>query len=63
MLLKGMIVDEEEKAKRLRMEIESQPMSHDFQRYVEALELYVGGNCYWSATCPRYNRPQEEQGL
>jgi hypothetical protein len=63
MLLKGMIVDEEEKAKRLRMEIESQPMSHDLQRYVEALELYVGGKCYWSATCPRYNRPQEEQGL
>lgn len=63
LLLKGIIIEEEEKAKRLRMEIESQPMSDNLRRYVDALELYAGGNCYWSATCPRYNRPQEEHGL
>jgi hypothetical protein len=62
-LLKGMIIDEEEKAKRLRMKLEEGEMSADMKRYVEALELYSGGNCYWSATCPRYNKPQEEQGL
>jgi len=62
-LLKGMIVDEEEKAKRLRMGLEAGEMSAELERYVEALELYSGGNCYWSATCPRYNKPQEEQGL
>lgn len=61
MLLKGIIVEEEEKAKRLRLKLESRPnLSADFKRYIEALELYCGANCYWSATCPRYNKPQEE---
>lgn len=60
-LLKGIIIDEEEKAKRLRMKLEEGEMSTELKRYVEALELYSGGNCYWSATCPRYNQPQEEQ--
>jgi hypothetical protein len=61
MLLKGIIVEEEEKAKRLRLKLESRPdLSPDFKRYLEALELYCGANCYWSATCPRYNKPQEE---
>lgn len=63
MLLKGFIIDEEEKAKRLRMKIEEGEMSAELKRYVEALELYSGGNCYWSATCPRYNKPQEEEEL
>ncbi|KAF8816053.1 terpenoid synthase [Phlegmacium glaucopus] len=60
-LLKGIIIDEEEKVKRLRMKLEEGDMSTELKRYVEALELYSGGNCYWSATCPRYNQPQEEQ--
>jgi len=58
LLLKGMIVEEEEKAKRLRLALErSDTLSSDLKRYIEALELYSGGNCYWSATCPRYNTP------
>lgn len=62
LLLKGIIVEEEEKAKRLRLELEARPnLSDDMKRYIEALELYSGGNCYWSATCPRYNKPQEEK--
>ncbi|KIJ52299.1 hypothetical protein M422DRAFT_156173 [Sphaerobolus stellatus SS14] len=63
LLLKGIIIDEEEKAKRMRMELERKwgdQMSEDLKKYIEALELYSGGNCYWSATCPRYNKPQEE---
>lgn len=60
-LLKGLIVEEEEKAKKLRMKLEEREMSADLKRYVEALELYAGGNFYWSATCPRYNKPQEEE--
>lgn len=59
-LLKGIIIDEEEKAKRLRMKLEVGDISSEMKRYIEALELYSGGNCYWSATCPRYNKPQEE---
>jgi Terpene synthase family 2, C-terminal metal binding len=43
LLLKGMIVEEEEKAKRLRLELESRNgMSSDLKRYIEALELYSG---------------------
>ncbi|KAF8966743.1 isoprenoid synthase domain-containing protein [Flammula alnicola] len=62
LLLKGIIIEEEEKAKKLRMKLESRPdLSSDLKRYIEALELYSGGNCYWSATCPRYNKPQEEK--
>jgi hypothetical protein len=62
LLLKGIIVEEEEKAKRLRLALEARPnLSKDMKRYIEALELYAGGNCYWSATCPRYNKPQEEK--
>lgn len=61
LLLKGIIIQEEEKAKRLRMSLESHNgLSDDLKRYIEALEMYSGGNCYWSATCPRYNKPQEE---
>lgn len=60
-LLKGLIIEEEEKAKKLRMKLEKREMSADLKRYVEALELYAGGNFYWSATCPRYNKPQEEE--
>jgi len=63
MLLKGIIIDEEEKAKRLRMKLEEGEMSTELKRYVGALEMYAGGNCYWSATCPRYNKPQEEQEM
>lgn len=62
-LLKGIIIDEEEKAKRLRMKLEEGEVSPELKRYIEALELYSGGNCYWSATCPRYNKPQEEQQM
>lgn len=62
-MLKGIIIDEEEKAKRLRMNLEEGEMSTELKRYVEALEMYAGGNCYWSATCPRYNKPQEEQEM
>lgn len=63
MLLKGAIVEEEERAKRLRLNLMEGDLSADMKRYMEALELYAGGNCYWSATCPRYNKPQEESKI
>ncbi|KAF9002154.1 isoprenoid synthase domain-containing protein [Cyathus striatus] len=62
LLLKGIIVEEEERAKALRMKLESRELSNNMKRYIEGLELYAGGNSYWSATCPRYNSPQEEFG-
>jgi hypothetical protein len=52
-LLLGMIVEQESKAAKLREERLKQPASEDVLRYIEALELYVGGSCYWHATAPR----------
>ncbi|KAF9002133.1 isoprenoid synthase domain-containing protein [Cyathus striatus] len=60
LLLKGIIIEEEEQVKILRIKLINSEPSEDVMRYIDALELYVGGNIYWSATCPRYNKPQEE---
>ncbi|KDR67279.1 hypothetical protein GALMADRAFT_147274 [Galerina marginata CBS 339.88] len=58
-LLKGIIVDEEEKAKMLRMKLEEGEISSELKRYLDALEIYAGGNCYWSATCPLIISPKK----
>ncbi|KAE8136791.1 terpenoid synthase [Aspergillus pseudotamarii] len=55
-LLKGIIIDEEEKACRLKQKLLETPdgLSPAVLQYIEAIELYVGGSCYWHATAPRY---------
>ncbi|KAB8205215.1 isoprenoid synthase domain-containing protein [Aspergillus parasiticus] len=55
-LLKGLIIDEEEKACRLKQKLLETPdtLSPAVLQYIEAIELYVGGSCYWHATAPRY---------
>lgn len=53
-LLLGMIVKEESKAARLRDTRLKHPVSKELSMYIEAIELYVGGSCYWHATAPRY---------
>ncbi|RAH56634.1 terpenoid synthase [Aspergillus piperis CBS 112811] len=53
-LLRGLIVDEEEKAARLKREILDDGPSAAVMQYIDAIELYVGGSCYWHATAPRY---------
>ncbi|KAB8235593.1 terpene synthase family protein [Aspergillus alliaceus] len=53
-LLRGMIVDEEEKACRLKEKILASSPSLAIVEYIKAIELYVGGSCYWHATAPRY---------
>ncbi|THC89994.1 hypothetical protein EYZ11_010553 [Aspergillus tanneri] len=57
-LLKGIIVDEEEKACRLKHQALSslRSPSPTLLQYIAAIELYVGGSCYWHATAPRYKR-------
>jgi hypothetical protein len=52
-LLLGIIIEHESKAAKLREERLKQPASEEVLRYIEALELYVGGSCYWHATAPR----------
>lgn len=53
-LLLGVIVEEESKAARLKEKRLKEPVSEEVALYFEAIELYVGGSCYWHATAPRY---------
>ena len=54
MMLLGIIVGQEGKAARLKEERLKQPVSNEILQYFEAIELYVGGSCYWHPTAPRY---------
>lgn len=53
-MLIGLIVEEESKAARLKERHLMQPISKELALYYEAIELYVGGSCFWHATAPRY---------
>lgn len=53
-LLLGVIVEEEAKAANLKEKRLKEPVSEEVALYFEAIELYVGGSCYWHATAPRY---------
>lgn len=55
-LLLGVIIEEESKAAKLREKRLEQPVSEEILRYIEAIELYVGGSYYWHASAPRYQR-------
>lgn len=55
-MLLGVIIEEESRAAKLREKRLEQPASEGLLRYIEAIELYVGGSCYWHATAPRYQR-------
>ncbi|TGO39560.1 hypothetical protein BHYA_0051g00010 [Botrytis hyacinthi] len=54
LMLLGLIVEEETKAARLKQERLERPVSYELSMYFEAIELYVGGSCFWHATAPRY---------
>lgn len=53
-LLLGVIVEEERRAAKLKEERLKQPASVELLQYFWAIELYVGGSCYWHSTAPRY---------
>jgi hypothetical protein len=53
-LLLGVIIEEESKAAKLKEKRLKEPVSEEVALYFEAIELYVGGSCYWHATAPRY---------
>jgi len=62
-MLKGLITDIEGRAQTIKLELcerYAERMPDNLRRYIEGMELLVGGSCYWSAVCLRYNRPQEE---
>ncbi|KFY02838.1 hypothetical protein V490_00386 [Pseudogymnoascus sp. VKM F-3557] len=55
-LLLGIIVKEEVKAKRLKEERLKNNASDEILQYFQAIELHIGGSCYWHATAPRYQK-------
>ncbi|KAF2170473.1 hypothetical protein M409DRAFT_64201 [Zasmidium cellare ATCC 36951] len=54
MMLLGIIIEEESRAATLKQDRLKSSVSEELRRYFEAIELYVGGSCYWHATAPRY---------
>lgn len=57
-LLLAHIIEEEGRAVRLRQTRleQPEPASEALLRYIEALEIWAGGSCYWHATAPRYQK-------
>jgi hypothetical protein len=54
--LRGLIVHHEQVTRQLGQEVIRRfGGSHTMTKYVEGVGLMLGGNCFWSATCPRYN--------
>ncbi|KAJ5833987.1 Terpenoid synthase [Penicillium robsamsonii] len=53
-MLLGIIVEQESLAAKLKEERLRTPASKEIMQYFEAIELYVGGSCYWHSTAPRY---------
>lgn len=51
-LLLGVIIQEESRAAKLTYGGLKKQASEEFMKYFEAIELYVGGSCYWHATAP-----------
>ncbi|KAI1328612.1 terpenoid synthase [Xylariaceae sp. FL0255] len=54
--LRGLIVQHEQVTRQLGQELLRRfGYSQTMIKYVESVGLMLGGNCFWSATCPRYN--------
>jgi hypothetical protein len=53
-LLKGMIVENEQEMRRVALELERGGISEDVKKYLDGMAVMLGGNSFWSATCPRY---------
>ncbi|KAF1959362.1 terpenoid synthase, partial [Byssothecium circinans] len=53
--LKGLIVQHEQKTRQLGAEVMKLcGGSRKMAKYVDAMGLMLGGNCFWSSNCPRY---------
>ncbi|KAF3384826.1 hypothetical protein F1880_001967 [Penicillium rolfsii] len=53
--IRGMIVETEETCRKLDGHLRRKYGSTTIESYIDAMELMLGGNCFWSSTCPRYN--------
>ncbi|KAJ4297447.1 hypothetical protein N0V90_005338 [Kalmusia sp. IMI 367209] len=60
--LKGLIVQHEQKTRQLGAEVrERYAGSRKMAKYVDAMGIMLGGNCFWSSNCPRYNDEGESK--
>ncbi|KAF2688339.1 terpenoid synthase [Lentithecium fluviatile CBS 122367] len=60
--LKGLIVQHEQKTRQLGLEVRRQCAgSRKMAKYVDAMGMMLGGNCFWSSNCPRYNNEIENE--
>ena len=54
--LKGLIVQHEQRTRQLGAEATRKcEGSRKMAGYVDAMGVMLGGNCFWSSNCPRYN--------
>lgn len=53
LLVQGMLIDAEQEVSRLGRRLAK--TSEAWKDYVRAMEYFLGGSAFWSATCPRYN--------
>ncbi|KAI1179631.1 terpenoid synthase [Nemania sp. FL0916] len=54
--LRGLIVHHEQVTRKLGQTLLRRfDYSQTMTKYVESVSLMLGGNCFWSSTCPRYN--------
>lgn len=54
--LRGLIGHHEQMTRQLGQQLLKRfAYSDTMTKYVEAVGLMLGGNCFWSSTCPRYN--------
>ncbi|KAI0200612.1 terpenoid synthase [Astrocystis sublimbata] len=54
--LRGLIVHHEQVTRELgQVLLRRFAYSSTMTKYVEGVSIMLGGNCFWSATCPRYN--------
>ncbi|KAF2747008.1 terpenoid synthase [Sporormia fimetaria CBS 119925] len=53
-IVKGLAMDAENETRRLGLDLRNMG-SERLRKNVEGMEVMLGGNCFWSACCPRYN--------
>ncbi|CAI6072571.1 unnamed protein product [Clonostachys chloroleuca] len=62
--VKGLVIHHEQETRRLGLELQKRSgNSHKIQKYIKATGFMLGGNCFWSSSCPRYNPAVNEKDI
>lgn len=54
LLVRGMLIDAEQQVRHLGQRLAA--FGGAWKDYVRGMESLLGGNAFWSASCPRYNQ-------